>query len=231
MNSLELKIGLFSSQNELGERILNDRAFIERTRLHKDRELIAYRTEGEWLTRMREQNPKPSVRNLSILTDLSRSAIAKIERGDTIPNLYTLRKLAYGLEVDIDQLVLLVAEDYAARDAYLHGINFYEPDRFPVRKHGKELSRVMCRFATGNSHQIRLGTHIHAIRNHASITQKEWAKRSRLGATILSKIENSRYNLSSVPLLIGMSIGLRVPLDELTSFVVLHQLRNRNSAL
>ncbi|QWF81938.1 helix-turn-helix domain-containing protein [Amycolatopsis sp. CA-230715] len=230
MNSLDLEIGLFSSQNELSERILNDRAFIERTRLRKDRELIAYRDEGEWLNRLREQN-KMLIRHLCDLTNLSRSAIQCIEHGRQRPSLYTLRKLAYALGVEPDQLILLVAEDYVARDAHLYETGLYQPDRFPVRKDGKELSRITWQYAVGNSHQVRLGSHIHAIRNRASITQKEWAKRSRMGATILSKIENSRYNLSTVPLLIGVAIGLRVPLDELTSFVVLHQVRNRNRAL
>ncbi len=73
--------------------------------MHKDKQLIASQI-GECVHIARRRN-KISQEKLAELTGVSRNFIGMVERGENIPSIYILYKIAHSLNLKLNELIAI----------------------------------------------------------------------------------------------------------------------------
>ncbi|GAA1974496.1 helix-turn-helix domain-containing protein [Amycolatopsis minnesotensis] len=209
-----------------GESPSVDRAYCERVLLAREPELIAFVSLGARLRHLRVGHGL-SRKELAEKSGLDADTVANMESDHVMGprRLLELLRVAEPLGVEAKQLVLLAADDLAARSDWLSKLAMYEPDSHVVEfAPGRWGSRLKgARHHRSEHGRTPLGVVLRRMRRQADMKLADCAQRARRSVSGMCDVENGRRQVSTVDSLVGWSVGLWVPLDDLTEFVIEHR--------
>ncbi|GAA1992617.1 helix-turn-helix transcriptional regulator [Amycolatopsis minnesotensis] len=130
--------------------------------------------------------------------------------------------MAGPLKVGQLQLVLLAAEDVVARNprwaALCLNVSKPRPPPAPVNQ-AATIALLTSAEASGTL-SVPLGARIKQARLHAGITRAALAHTSGYSEVLIRQIEVGRRAVTTVPLVVGLTAGLQVPLDQFTALAI-----------